>query len=303
MKTIVVTGATSGIGLAVCHELAALEYGIIGVGRCEENCIKAAEQLSLKYPDLPIKFFCGNLLVQSEVIRVGNEIKDYIEEKCHGKLYSLINNAGCVRSYYMTTEDGYEQQFALNHLAGFLLTFILMPYLINSCGRILITSSASHKMMKMHWKDIMFKHRYNPLLVYKQSKLANMLFAYGLNDRFADCGISAYGIDPGLVRTDIGLKNTNGIVRLVWRLRQRSGVSPEVPAKTYSFICNGTKPPKGLYYRFSNEEPYSMQVNKQNADRLWALSEQLCGISFRKENFYGSIDYRRFRRTWQSLCY
>lgn len=281
MKAIVVTGATSGIGFAVCRELAASNYHIIGVGRNEENCKKALECLKQGCPDAPITFFSGDLSRQTEVLRVANEIKEYIGAECNGQLYGLINNAGCVRSYYMTTEDGYEQQFAVNHLAGFLLAYSLMEYLIQCNGRILITSSASHKKMKMRWKDIMFKHGYNPLLVYKQSKLANMLFAYGLNDRFANRGISAYGIDPGLVNTDIGLKDTGRVVNLVWRLRQRGGVSPDVPAKIYSFLLNQEEPPKGLYYNNSGEAACSGQVSKENADRLWALSGQLCGIDWR----------------------
>lgn len=301
MRTIVVTGATSGIGYAVCSELAGYKYNIIGVGRNDARCENAAEQLKQEHPGVHIKFFCGDLSSQSQVAKAGSEIREYIEDNCNGELFALINNAGCVRSYYMTTEDGYEQQFAVNHLAGFLLTYILMPCLAGNNGIVLITSSASHKMMKMHWNDIMFKKRYNPLLVYKQSKLANMLFVYGLNDRFSDYGIRAYGIDPGLVRTDIGFKETNGIVRLVWRLRQKSGISPQVPAKTYSFLCNGNSPQTGLYYRSSKEERYSRYVNKENADRLWTLSEQLCDIKFRKENINDGIDYRRLRRAGQGL--
>lgn len=281
MKTVVVTGATSGIGLAVCRELAASNYRIIGVGRSDENCKRALELLKQVYPDVPIVFFSGDLLRQTEVLKVCNEIREYIEAKCDGQLYGLINNAGCVRSYYMTTEDGYEQQFAVNHIAGFLITYYLMEYLIKGNGRILITSSASHKWMKMHWNDIMFKHGYNPLLVYKQSKLANLLFAFGLNDRFGNRGISAYGIDPGLVNTDIGLKNTSGIVNMVWKLRQRAGVSAEISAKIYSSLLNQSEPPRGLYYDKLGEATYSRQVNKENSDRLWTLSEQLCGIKWR----------------------
>jgi len=280
MKTVVVTGATSGIGFAVCRELAALDYGIIGVGRSEERCKNALDILNKEFPGVQAIYFCGELSRQNDTARVGNEIREYIEKKCDGKLHALINNAGCVRSYYTTTEDGYETAFAVNHLAGFMLTHILMPSLLACNGRILMTSSGSHKMMKMRWKDVMFKRGYNPLMVYKQSKLCNMLFAYGLNERFGKLGVAAYGIDPGLVRTDIGLKNTSGIVKTVWRLRQKHGVPPEIPARTYAFVCNEPQPPKGLYYYLCREEKYSRQVNKRNSDRLWELSEQLCGVKF-----------------------
>lgn len=278
MKTVVITGATSGIGFAVCRELAATGYSIIGVGRSEENCQKALALLKQSNPDASIKFFCADLMQQAAVVQVASDIKDYIINCCGGRLYALINNAGCVKSWYTTTQDGYEQQFALNHLAPFLLTYSLLPYLRDG-GRVLITSSNSHKMMRIHWKDVMFRRGYNPLLAYKQSKLCNMLFAYGLNDRYAHMGIHAYGIDPGLVATDIGLKETGSLVRLIWKLRKNSGVQPDVPAKTYKWILDQEVAPDGLYYYLCKKTEHSSQVTKENADRLWALSEQLCGIT------------------------
>jgi NAD(P)-dependent dehydrogenase (short-subunit alcohol dehydrogenase family) len=280
MKTAAVTGATSGIGFAVCRALAQLGYGIIGVGHDADKCRSMAERLSEEYPDNPVIYFCGDLSKQSEVTRLGEEIKEYINDKCFGRLDALINNAGCVRSYYTTTEDGYETVFAVNHLAGFLLTYILMPCLINAGGRVLMTSSASHKKMRVRWKDVMFRRGYNPLSVYKQSKLCNLLFVYGLNERYGRLGVRAYGIDPGLVKTDIGLKNTSGLVTLVWKLRQKKGVIPEIPAKTYAYVCAESKPHDSLYYYNCRERKYSGQVNKQNADRLWKLSNQLCGVEF-----------------------
>jgi NAD(P)-dependent dehydrogenase (short-subunit alcohol dehydrogenase family) len=143
-----------------------------------------------------------------------------------------------------------------------------------------MTSSGSHKRMKVHWKDIMYKHGYNPLLAYKQAKLCNMLFAFGLNERFCSSGIRAYGIDPGLVKTDIGLKQTGGLVRLVWQLRKRRGVDTSIPARTYAHVLEEEKAPEGLYYYLCKEAPFSKEVNKANADRLWSLSEQLSGLSY-----------------------
>jgi retinol dehydrogenase-13 len=135
----------------------------------------------------------------------------------------------------------------------------------------------------MHWRDVMFKKRYHPLLAYKQSKLCNLLFARGLNERFAGQGIRAYGVDPGLVKTDIGCKQAGGLVRLVWRLRRRGGVVPEVPARTYAYLCGEEETPTGFYYCLCREKRCSEQVRSENADRLWALSEQLCGIKWGRE--------------------
>ena len=90
----------------------------------------------------------------------------------------------------------------------------------------------------------------------------------------------AYGVDPGLVNTEIGLKETCGTVKLVWKLRKNSGVSPTVPAATYSYLCIRKTPPENLYYYKSAPLAYSKQVNVENASRLWELSEKYAGITF-----------------------
>ena len=218
-----------------------------------------------------------------EVKRIAECLAVHLEAHCEGKLQALINNAGCVRSWYATTEEGYEQQFALNHLAGFLLTHYMMPYLKNGSGRIIMTGSGSHKQMKVHWQDVMFQKRYHPLLAYKQSKLCNMLFAESLNTHYSQYGVNAYVVDPGLVKTDIGCKQTGGLVNFVWSLRKKKGVLPELPAKTYAFLCDAQPPADGLYYYLCKQAEYSKQVNTENAERLFALSEQLCNITFGTE--------------------
>jgi NAD(P)-dependent dehydrogenase (short-subunit alcohol dehydrogenase family) len=257
MKTIVITGATSGIGLASALELAKNNFNIVGVGRDPERCGLAKEQILKRYPDVQVAYFAADLMQQREV-----------------------NNAGCARSWYTTTEEGYEQLFALNHLAGFLMTYRLLPYLIKASGRVIMTGSESHQHMRVRWDDLMFQRGYHPLLAYKQSKLCNILFAKALNDRYGWQGLHAYTVDPGLVRTEIGCKNTGGIVSLVWNKRKNHGVSPDVPAKTYAFLCEEESAPKELYYHLCNPKRYSEQVDWQNAGRLFRLSETLCGIHY-----------------------
>ncbi len=100
---------------------------------------------------MPIALFRGDLSRQAEAARLGGEIREYIEDKRCGRLEALINNAGCVRSCFTTTEDGYETVFAVNHLAGFMLSSMLLPCLINAQGRILMTSSGSHKRTRLRW--------------------------------------------------------------------------------------------------------------------------------------------------------
>ncbi len=284
MKTIVITGATSGIGFETAKLLATKSFRIIGIGRNETRCTRAKAAILAAVPDAEVTYFTADLMQQREVNHVAAVLTDYIISSCDGQLFTLINNAGCARGRYMTTEDGYEQQFALNYLAGFLLTYRLLPLLRAANGRVIMTGSQSHKGSRVHWNDVMLSRRYNPLTAYKQSKLCSTIFAKGLNDRFAQLGVHAYVVDPGLVRTDIGNKDAGGLVNLVWSLRKLGGISPEIPARTYACLCEAQDAPSGLYYYLCRERAYSRKVTRENADRLFALSEQLCGISYKGVN-------------------
>ncbi len=172
MNTAVITGATSGIGYATAKRLLAMGYRVLLAGRTAENCEKAQSDLKREFPDGDIVFFCGDLMQQEEVRRVAGEMANFLDKRCGGRLDVLINNAGAVRTWYATTKEGYEQQFALNHLAGFLLAHLLMGYLKRAGGRMILTGSGSHKHARISWDDVMFqKRRYSCLRVYKQTKM------------------------------------------------------------------------------------------------------------------------------------
>lgn len=279
MKTIVITGATSGIGLAVARLLTEQGFLVLALGRSRETCMRAQASILQTVPEGRIRFYAADLLQQREVLQAADWLLTDLEKNSGGQLHALINNAGCARSWYMTTGEGYEQQFALNYLAGFLLTHSLLSSLRKASGRVIMTGSQSHKGIKVHWDDVMLSGRYNPLTAYKQSKLCDILFAKGFNDRYAQWGMRAYTVDPGLVRTDIGNK-TGGIVNFVWKFRKRHGVAPEIPARTYGYLCGQIQHPDGLYYYMCKEKPYSREVTSENAARLFAFSEQLCGVKY-----------------------
>ena len=283
MKTAVITGASSGIGFEVCKGLLEKDFFVIGVASTEEKARLAEEKLKPYSYGGMLKFFSANLAEGKEVSALAQEIKQFFEETFSDKLDILINNAGCVRSYYMTTSEGFETQFAVNCLAGYILTGELMESLIRAGGRILFTSSNSHKGIKVRWQDIMFKQRYNALFMYKQTKLCNLLLAYELNKRYNSLGVRAYGVDPGLVNTDIGLKNTTGIVKFFWNIQRKRGVSPSIAAKTFEYICEQKIAPDSLYYFRSEPAPFSKQVNAENSAKLWDLSEKLTGFTFKEK--------------------
>jgi NAD(P)-dependent dehydrogenase (short-subunit alcohol dehydrogenase family) len=212
-------------------------------------------------------------------------ICQYIEADGGGKIDALVNNAGTVSSWYTATEDGYELQFAVNHLAAFRLTFELLPLLRAApAGRVVTVSSGSRYGARIRWRDVMYRTGYNTLLAYKQSKLANVLFSAELNRRLGNkSNVRAYAADPGLVRTRIGLKGTSGIERWVWQRRMSGGVSSDEGAQTVVFLATDPALPDSdaVYWKDCQPARPSRHARRPDeAARLWALSERLCGIAW-----------------------
>lgn len=279
MKVAVVTGATSGIGLAICETFLHNNIRVFAIGRSMEKKVQLEQRFLQETKQGKLVIFLANMLEPEEIYHVSQEIQTLLDQDHHGHLDALINNVGCVRSWYTTNSYGEEQQFALNHLASFRLTHALLPSLLAAKGKVMMTSSKSHRHMNMHWRDLFFRHHYRPLMAYKQSKLANVLFAYELQQRYHSLGLQAYAIDPGLVNTAIGEKGTGGLVSWFWRQRRKHGVAPEVAAKTYLDLMSDTAH-DGLYYYQSKAITYSKKVRASEAKKLFEISEGLCGFQF-----------------------
>ena len=176
-------------------------------------------------------------------------------------------------------------QWAVNHLAPFLLTHELLPLLQAAlAGRVVTVSSGSHYHTRLHWNDIQLRRHYNCLLAYQQTKLANVLFSAEFNRRLGSTSsVYAFAADPGLVFTEMGFKGNPGLVRWIWNLRRRGGVSPEESARGVVFLA--TEPSiqnsPEIYWKDSHSKaPNPYALDPQAARRLWRLSEQMCGIEW-----------------------
>ena len=204
-KTCVITGATSGIGYGIAKGLASKNLELILIGRDATKGQTVQNELKKISVNEDIKYFNVDLCSQKQIRHVGAEIA-----ATHPKIDILINNAGVWTSRCELTEEKIEKQFAVNHLAYFLLTHLLYPSVSRSAdGRIINIGSDSHKFGKINFDDLNLQRSYHGLKAYGQSKLANLLFTYELHRIKKHDHVSVYCVQPGLVKTDIGVKHTN----------------------------------------------------------------------------------------------
>jgi NAD(P)-dependent dehydrogenase (short-subunit alcohol dehydrogenase family) len=284
-KVAVVTGATSGIGYAVTELLLKQKINVIALARDIDKANLTKEKLKEFTKDVDLDFIIGDLSDNEQSTNTALQFAKMIQEKYKGKLDILMNIAGRVTTGYHENKDGNELTFAVNHLSVFLITYHLTPFLKKSNDpRVLVVSSLSHYRASINWDNIQNKKMYNILKAYKRSKLYNVLFVKEYARRFES--IPIYAIDPGLVRTNIGAKNTSGLARIAWKLRSSTGTDIYYPAKfmidvatkeTYKDL-SGNYIKKGIAVK-SNPITY----NADHGRRLWEYSEELTNISFNNQ--------------------
>lgn len=276
-KTCVITGATSGIGYGIAKGLAGKNFELILIGRDIHKGQSVVENLKSSTANTSITYYNIDLCSQKQIRQTGEEIKNK-----HPKIDVLINNAGVWTSRYELTDDLIEKQFAVNHLAYFLLTHVLYPN-ITKCadGRIINLGSDSHKFGKINFVDLNLERSYHGLKAYGQSKLANLLFTYELHRLKKEDHVSVYCVQPGLVKTDIGVKHTNPFHSFMWKLRRLSGMTPDQAAVTAIYLATADEvaSSSGLYWdKCKPKSSSARSKNTEDASRLWKMSEQMCGI-------------------------
>jgi NAD(P)-dependent dehydrogenase (short-subunit alcohol dehydrogenase family) len=282
-KTIVVTGATSGIGYALAEALARQGAHVIGVGRSPERCVRVEERLRALANGTGSECCLADLSSLIQVRSLATEIETRLAAAGKSSLDALVNNAGTFSFWLTLTPEGFEKQWAVNHLAPFLLTHDLLPLLRNAPqARVITVSSASHYHTTLRWDDIQLRRRYSGLQAYRQTKLANVLFTAELNRRLGSgSSVKAFAADPGLVKTDIGIKDNPALVGWIWARRRATGVTPEVSARGLLYLVGEPSIQSSAEQYWKNgrpkaPDPYALDVDA--ARRLWAISTQMCGI-------------------------
>jgi len=202
-KTILITGASAGIGLQSAIELAKLGAKIVMVGRDEGRTAQAVELVKSQTGNQAVSYLLADLSSMREVRRLAHAYKDK-----YNTLDVLLNNAGAIFLWRKVSVDGYEMSLALNHLNYFLLTDLLLDMLKSApAGRIVNVSSRAHYRGHVDFDDLQNQHGYTGMRAYSMSKLMNVLFTYELSRRLQGTHVTANCLHPGFVASNFAGNN------------------------------------------------------------------------------------------------
>lgn len=273
-KTIVITGANSGIGLETARELARGGATIVMACRDPARAEAARSDIAARAPGAKLELVRLDL---ASLVSVRSCADALIGQ--WPKIDVLINNAGLFPFKRQTTADGFEMQFGVNHLAHFLLTQRLMPSLLAAGqARVINVASMMHHLGKIDFDSFRGDKPYGALKAYAQSKLCNVLFARELARRHRDDGLVTWSLHPGPVGTNImgrGLLNRS-LYRLIGAyMSARRGARTSVHLAS----ADGIEATSGAYYdEFLKVKPGSrLSQDEALAAKLWTVSEGLVG--------------------------
>jgi len=292
--TVVVTGASAGLGYETARAMAAKGAEVVMAGRDPGKTAAAAERIRAGQPGAKLATVTIDLADLDSVRRGAAEIL-----AAHPKIHALINNAGIMGGPYVLTKDGLELHFASNHVGHFLLTNLLVPALKAAApSRIVILTSAGHRMDGLDLTDLNFRNReYIYYLAYCQSKRANVLHAVALAKRLKPFGIVANAVHPGAIRTEVWRDLTEADVQQAMAWSSASGSPEKTPAQgaatqVWAAVSPEAQGLTGLYLEdchVAEHIPYGdfgaagvieEALDEDTADRLWTESEHIVGQSF-----------------------
>jgi retinol dehydrogenase-14 len=274
-KTILITGASSGIGFHAAIDLARRGARLAMVGRDPARSETAAREVTARSESKDVALFICDFSSQSAIRRLVDTIRARYD-----RLELLVNNAGGVNKTRTTTVDGIETTFAVNHLASFLLTNLLLDLLVRSApARIVTVASVGHRQATtLDFGDLQFEHGYSLMRAYSRSKLANILFSNELARRLAGTGVTSNSLHPGSVDTRIWSGAplwAKPLIQIVFRpffISAEQGGSYIVALVTRPELSEVT----GLYFeKDKSSVPSALASDEALARRLWNVSASM----------------------------
>jgi NAD(P)-dependent dehydrogenase (short-subunit alcohol dehydrogenase family) len=277
-KTVVITGATSGIGEVAAIELARMGARIVAVARSKARGEATLARVGERAPGVAHKMYYADLAELADMKRVAAEIA-----ATEPRIDVLINNAGALFSQREVTSDGFERTFALDHLSYFVVTAGLRERLLGTPGaRIVNTSSDAHRGARFDIDDLQSAKVYSGIQAYARAKLANILFTRELARRLKGTGVTANSLHPGVVATRFG-HESGGIVSGLLKIVQRFAISPEKGARTIVYLAASPEVAgvNGEYfYKCRPKEPTRAAQDDRLAAALWEKSVALTGVDW-----------------------
>jgi NAD(P)-dependent dehydrogenase (short-subunit alcohol dehydrogenase family) len=276
-KVCLITGANRGIGKASTLALAHMGATVVMVARDPALGTAARDEIIQATGNQSVDLLVTDLASQEAVRQLAAEFRER-----HSQLHVLINNAGLTKRHHLPTKDGFETTFAVNHLAPFLLTNLLLDLLKASApARIINLSSMVHKWGGINFENLQGERGYNMHVAYNQSKLANVLFTYELARRLEGSGITANVVHPGMVASDFAREYTGFIGFMAQKGWRPFMKSPKKGAATSVYLASSPEVEgiTGKYFANCRVKKSSRAShNEALARRLWEVSEQLTGL-------------------------
>jgi retinol dehydrogenase 12 len=270
-KICLVTGATLGIGKETALGLARMGAHVVIVGRDEQRSATTAAWIAQQSGNRQVDYLVADLSLQAEVRRLAASINAR-----YPRLDVLINNAGAIFTKRGLTAEGFERTWALNHLAEFLLTQLLLDKLrVSAPARIVNVSSRAHMRGAIAFDNLQGEKKYGGMSIYSQSKLANILFTFALARRLAGTGVTVNCLHPGVVATGFG-HNTPGFLKTVLGLLRPFLITAEKGAATSIYLASSPEVANvtGEYFdKCKPIAPSKLAADVALQERLWTLSE------------------------------
>jgi NAD(P)-dependent dehydrogenase (short-subunit alcohol dehydrogenase family) len=271
-KTVVITGATSGIGEVAAIRLAGQGARIVFTAREKSRAENTLAKLR-KASAADHVFHLADLSTLAEMKRVGAILAS------EPQIDVLVNNAGALFNHRTETVDGLEMTFALNHMAYFVVTNLLLPRLASG-ARIVSVASGAHRGAKLDFDDLQSRRGYTGFPVYSKSKLCNILFNHELARRVPR-GVTANCLHPGFVATRFG-DNSGGLMRTLLKVAKPIGaISPEEGARTIVYLASSPEVvgvTGEYFYKCRPQAPTKEAQNDADAAKLWQVSEGIAGL-------------------------